>query len=174
MSETPKRSPWLIVGLVVGGVLLFGVVIVGILAALGIAGFRGYLSAAKGAEGRSEAYRLAQGIARCAENGGPSGTASGAVLPPTAPPVPSNLAQVAGKKYASSTSDWSDPAYTCASFSLPMPQYFQYRWELVSPNNGRAIARADLDGDGKVDQEFTAEVTCTSTTCSAVPPPSVR
>lgn len=154
---------------VVGAALAVVVVIVGILAALGIAGFRSYLARAKGAEGKAEAYRLARGIVRCAESGGVN-AASGATLPPSAPPVPASLSEVSGRKYLSSPGDWSNPSYECAAFEMSVPQYFQYEWQLTSPTSGKAVARADLDGDGKIDQEYASVVTCSGTTCSAPMP----
>jgi len=168
MAEEKKSSTLLIVLLVVGGVLLFGVVLVGILAALGIAGFRSYLTQAKAAEGRNEVMALARGMVVCAEQ--KQAETGSLALPPSAPPVPSTLSQVSGRKYMSSPSDWSADAYTCAKFSVSMPQYFQYEWQQDTPSSGRAIARADLDGDGKPDQQLTATVTCSGTTCTASPP----
>lgn len=170
MAEGSKgKSTLVIVLMVVGGVLAAVVVIVGILAALGISGFRSYLSRAKAAEGQAEVQRLARGIARCAEGGGVA-AASDPTLPPSAPPVPASLGDVSGRKYMSSPTDWSQPTYKCASFEISMPQYFQYEWQLTGPGSGKAIARADLDGDGKVDQEYSAVVTCSGATCSAAAP----
>ena len=125
--------------------LLFGVVVVGILAALGISGFRSYLSAAKGAEGQNGAMVLARGVAECTQQ--KQASSGSLTLPASAPPVPSSLSQVSGRKYQSSPSDWSADAYTCANFSMTMPQYFQYEWQLDTPTSGRAIARGDIDGD---------------------------
>ncbi|MCC6901087.1 MAG: hypothetical protein IT377_19095 [Polyangiaceae bacterium] len=171
MTDAPKGKSTLVVVLaVVGAALAVVLVIVGILAALGVAGFRNYLSRAKGAEGKSEAYRLGRGIARCAETGGGT-TASGAVLPPGAPPVPASLSDVSARKYLSSPADWSHATYACAGFSMGMPQYFQYEWQVTGPGSGKAVARADLDGDGKVDREYTSVVTCEESICSAAMPP---
>jgi Tfp pilus assembly protein PilE len=171
MSEGKKSGSTLVTVLIVVGVALVGaVVVVGLLAALGISGVRRYLSQAKGAEGKSEVYRLAQGIARCAEAGGATGTTSMPSVPPSAPPVPASLAQVSGKKYMSSPSDWAAPAYTCAAFSMSMPQYFQYEWQQTSPTSGRVVGRADLDGDGSPDQEYTTVVSCAGSSCSAAMP----
>lgn len=170
MAEGSQGRSTLATVLIVVGVALGGVVlIIGLLAALGIAGVRNYLIQAKTAEGRSQVRVLAMGIARCAEAGGVE-AASTPALPPSAPPVPASLGDVSAKKYMSSPSDWSAPAYKCASYQMSMPQYFQYEWQLSSPTSGRAIARADLDGDGKAEQELTAVVTCSGSTCSVVGP----
>lgn len=154
----------------VGVVLIVAVGIVGILAALGIAGFRGYLARAKGAEGKSEVARLARSVAMCAESGAATGTPGAASLPSSAPAVPPSLRDVSGRKYLSSPSEWSAPAYSCGAFSLSMPQYFQYEWTLVSPTTGKAVARADLNGDGAVDQEFSVVVTCSGASCTVGSP----
>ena len=170
MSDGQQGSRTVLIVLaVVGVVLVVGVGIVGIFAALGIAGFRGYLVKAKGAEGKSEVARLARSVAMCAESGGASGPASTASLPPSAPAVPASLSDVSGRKYMSSPADWSAPAYTCGSFSVSMPQYFQYEWTLVTPTSGKAIARADLNGDGAVDQEFSVVVSCPGASCTVGP-----
>ena len=168
MTGEKKSNTLLIVLMVVGGVLLFGVVVVGILAALGISGFRSYLSAAKGAEGQNGAMVLARGVAECTQQ--KQASSGSLTLPASAPPVPSSLSQVSGRKYQSSPSDWSADAYTCANFSMTMPQYFQYEWQLDTPTSGRAIARGDIDGDGKPDQQFSVTVTCAGSVCTAAAP----
>lgn len=171
MTDAPKGKSTLVVVLaVVGAALSLVLVIVGVFAAFAVAGLLNHLSRAKGAEGKSGAYRLGRGIADCAETGGGT-TASGTVLPPGAPPVPASLSGVAGRKYLSSPADWSHATYACAGFSMREPQYFQYQWQVTGPSSGKAIARADLDGDGKVDREYTSVVTCEESICSAEVPP---
>jgi type II secretory pathway pseudopilin PulG len=170
MEEQPKAKNTLVIVLaVVGAALLLVVAIVGVLAAVGIAGVRSYLSRAKATEAQVNVARLAQGVAACAEGGGAAGSASGVTLPASASPVPASLGDVRGRKYMSAPSDWSAPAYSCASFSMISPQYFQYEWEQTSPSSGRAIARADLDGDGRVDQEVSATVSCAGEKCTVGP-----
>jgi hypothetical protein len=162
----PKKSNTLVIVLViVGGVLFLGVAVVGILASMGIYGARRYVSQAKASEGRASVMQLAHGIVSCsAKDAVEKGTHN---VPDSAPPVPGALSDVSGKKYQSDARDWSHATYTCASFSMIMPQYFQYEWQKLSPTNGKAIARADLDGDGKAEQVFEVEVSCTSTGCNA-------
>jgi hypothetical protein len=148
---------------VVLGILVLGVGGVGVMAALGIFGARKYISQAKTIEGRTEVTRLAMGITSCAAT---TAAEKGSVaLPESAPPVPASLSDVSGKKYQSSPSEWSPPAYACAKFGITMPQYFQYEWVRTDATNGKAIARADLDGDGKAEVVFEMPVTCT-TTCA--------
>ena len=148
-----------IVALIVGGVIVVAIVVIGILAVLAIAGVRGYLTEAKSAEGRNEVKRLAEGIRAC------SGQMNGG-LPESTQPVPAALAQVSGKKYMSAPGDWSDRAYKCAGFSISAPQYFRYQWQVVAPNSGKAIAEADLDGDGTPDVHFEVPVTCAGEQCT--------
>lgn len=171
MSNEQQGKSALPTVLVIVGVVLVGVVvIVGVLAALAISGFRGYMARAKSVEGRSEVQRLAAGIRQCAEDSAASDSSTAASLPASAPPVPGSLADISGKKYMSSPADWTGPSYTCARFSLSTPQYFQYEWQQTSPSSGKAIARADLDGDGRPEIEYTAAVTCSGPSCSVTPP----
>jgi type II secretory pathway pseudopilin PulG len=157
-----KKSVLPIILAVVGGVLVVGIVLVGILAALGIAGFRSYLSKAKTAEGQASVTELALGAARC-------GGTRGGKLPDSAGPVPASLSAVSGRKYMSAPTDWSADAFECASFSMGMPQYFQYEWAKRSDAEGTAMARADLDGDGTAEVVLEADVTCSGGRCSAAP-----
>ena len=164
-SEPPqgKSNTVLIVVVVVGVALLLVVGVIGILAALGIAGFRSYLSRAKSVEGSVELTRLSEGLARC----GSVELSGGRELPDSASPVPASLAAVSGKKYMSSGADWSAPAYTCAAFSMSTPQYFQYAWTRTSPSSGTVRASADLDGDGTAEIVLERDVTCSSGACTA-------
>ena len=151
-----------VVAIVIGAVIFLGIALVGVLASLAIYGFRSYLVKAKAAEGQMEVRRLAESMRSCAAS-----QAGG--LPETARPVPATLASVAGKKYMSTASDWSDPAYKCAGFMMSSPQYFQYQWEIVSPSSGRAVAQADFDGDGAPEVRFEMLVTCAGDQCSTGP-----
>jgi type IV pilus assembly protein PilA len=168
MQQNPpvaKKSNTLVIVLVIAGIAIFAIVaIVGVLAALGIFGVRKYLSQAKSAEGRAQVHALARGIVACAEQNRDLGKTE--LLPATAPAVPATLGEVSGKKYMSSPADWSDPAYSCASFSIGHPQYFQYQWRRSGNDHGVAIATADLDGNGAPDASFELPVTCSGTSCS--------
>jgi hypothetical protein len=164
MAEKKPMSPVVIILIVVGAILVLAVVGVGVMAALGVYGTRKYISNAKSIEGKMEVTRLAGSIVACsvkeqAEKGSVS-------LPDSAPPVPPTLSDVGGKKYMSSPAEWSAATYACGSFIIGTPQYFQYEWQRVSATEGKAFARADLDGDGKAEIVYEMPVTCTTTGCT--------
>lgn len=167
MAEKKSMSPVTIILIIVGVLVVLGVVGVvgvGVLAALGLSGTRSYIAQSKAIEGKSEVMRLAASIVACsAKEKAEKNTDE---LPDSAPAVPATLSEVSGKKYQSNASDWSAPAYSCGSFSMTMPQYFQYEWQRATPTSGKAIARADLDGDGKAELVFEVPVTC-SPSCTA-------
>jgi hypothetical protein len=167
MAEKKSMSPVTIILIIVGVLVVLavvGVVGMGVLAAVGLSGTRSYIAQSKAVEGKSEVMRLAASIVSCAAvEKAEKGTDT---LPDSAPPVPATLGDVGGKKYMSSPSDWSAPAYSCGKFSMSMPQYFQYEWHRDTPTTGKAIARADLDADGKAEIVFEVPVTC-SPSCTA-------
>ncbi len=163
-EPSKKTSPWVIIAIVVGVLLFVVVAFVGVLAALGIFGARKYVQQAKTAEANAEVRLLAEGIVLCA--------AGGSGLPDSAPPVPASLSDVQGKKYMSSPAEWSNSTYTCAHFSMSVPSYFQYEWQKLGSDSGKAIARGDLDGDGSAETVVEIEITC-SPTCHAGPPSTV-
>jgi type IV pilus assembly protein PilA len=161
-----KSNTALIVVVVAATVGLVVISLIGIMAALGIYGFRKYLSNAKEAEGRSGVAQIARGMVYCAETRVADGLPP---LPKSTLAVPSSLAKVSGKKYMSTPAEWEEDAFKCASFSMSYPQYFQYQW-LLEPGgmSGRARAVADLDGDGTGEIAFEVSVTCDSSKeCSA-------
>lgn len=144
-------------------------VVLGVFAALAVYGVRKYITNAKRAEATHVTQRLAQSVIHCAtaldETGKPRG------LPDSAPAVPGDLTQVSGKKYQSSVGDWSAPAYTCGSFVLTEPQYFQYAYRKVDANHGEVIATADLDADGAPDETSAVMIACSAdgTSCNVGP-----
>ena len=98
------------------------------------------------------------GLVRCGEdNHG---------LPPSSSPVPATLRSISGKKYQSVAGDWSEPAHTCAGFTLSEPQAFQYTWLQRSPEEGVLKAVA-ADTDGKVDATLEVKLTCQGGRCSS-------
>lgn len=156
MSEGKKGVPvwvWIIVAVPVL------VAALGVVSALAIYGVRKYMLNAKQAEARTALVTWANGIAACGQRDGR--------LPPTSTPVPANLSDVRAKKWQSSPAEWSEPAYSCAGFSMTGPQYFQYQWEQRSPNEGSAHAVADLDGDGVPDAMLGVGVVCNAGACNA-------
>jgi hypothetical protein len=162
-----KSNTAVIIIVVVAVLGLVVVALIGVMASLGIYGFRKYLSQAKEAEGRNGVSQLARGMVVCAEKR----IAEGGALPKSSRPVPASLAAISGKKYMSATSDWTDDAYTCASFDMSYPQYFQYQW-LLDPSGRTGVARAaaDLDGDGTAEITFELPVACGADgTCAAAP-----
>lgn len=156
MSDGKKGVPvwvWIIVAVPV----LVGAL--GVMSALAIYGVRKYMLNAKQAEATAALVTWSNGLASCGQREGH--------LPPTSTPVPANLSDISGKKWQSAAAEWSEPAYSCAGFSMTGPQYFQYQWELRSPNEGSAQAVADLNGDGRADATLSVAVTCNAGTCSA-------
>jgi hypothetical protein len=154
MSEPEKKKTplWalILIGVAVLGFVAF--IGIGVMAALGVYGTRKFIANAKGAEARNATTQLALGLVMC--------SADQKELPPTTAPVPATLAEVAGRKYLSTTSDWAAPAFACAHFSMAMPQYYRYQWVRTKPTEGDVLAEGDLDGDGKIDDAVSVHVSC--------------
>ena len=172
----PKKSNTNLIVIILVAVVGGGLLILGVMGALAYYGMRNYLGAAKSVEGKASVAALARGIASCAETEvqDAAGNVAPRGLPPSSPRVPASLAQVKGTKFASSPSDWTGDAFTCARFSVPTPQYFQYQWVLTTPgSNGTARAEADLNGDGVAEITIEQDVSCSnaagSITCSVGP-----
>ncbi len=146
--------------IVLAVVAMCGVPVLGMLAAISIYGVKKYITNAKSGEATANVQRLAAGIERCAEGVDPA-TGQPRGLPASSPAVPASLGDVRGVKYQSSSAEWSGDAYACSAFRLSGPQYFQYRWELRTPNSGAVVGVADLDGDGSIDVSAEQPVTCT-------------
>jgi hypothetical protein len=169
-GEKKKSLPtWAIVLIVLGILGVIGAIGIVVLATLGVYGTRKYIGNAKEAEGRSNVMALAKGAA-AAGSSEEVDHATGKVvtgLPPSSKPVPASISDVAGKKYMSRPTDWSaDPGFKAARFEMMSPQYFQYQWEQLTPTKGVARAKADMDGDGKLDVTFEVDVTCASGSCT--------
>jgi hypothetical protein len=171
-GASPKKSNVVLIIVIVVGVAFLGIAGLGVVAAFGIFATTKVISDAKAAEGKITVGALARAMVNCAEQetvGADPSTIVQGGLPPTSVKVPASMP--AGKRYATTTSDWSDPAFMCARFSLSEPQFFQYQWILVTPGElGTVRAEADLNGDGAVDVAFEQDVSCRSTgasvTCS--------
>lgn len=153
MSDGKSGAPiWVWVAVPIGGLLL----VLAVLAPLALYGVRKYMTNAKRAEGTAALVAWGDGLVRCGESD---------KLPPSSTPVPSNFSAVAGKKYQSAPTEWSELGHTCARFSMTGPQYFQYVWELTSATAGTLHARADFDGDGLDDASLTLQVRCDNGKC---------
>lgn len=138
--------PFVVLGVVLV-VLFFGAV----LALLAVSGVRRYIAASKTAEATSQVAMLGRDAADAYGR-------RGMLCKSATTPVPTSIVAVQGKKYMASSSEWrADPAdrgFTCLGFETGAPQYYQYDYQEISPDELTAIARGDLDGDG-VTSEFT-------------------
>jgi len=121
----------------------------GILLAFRAVGSGHFLQASLVAEGRVEVHELARGVAAC-----------GAPLPPSAGPVPPDIASLGQAGYRAPSGAWDAPAFACARFAPSGALHFQFRWERETDVKGRAVGVADLDGDGVVDREISVRVGC--------------
>ena len=139
-----SRAP--IVLLILVGLGLAGVAVCGILAAIAIPSFIGYVRRAKTAEARANLSAIAMGVTTAYERErvGADGTLVTRVLPPSAPRTPATASSERRMWPAASDPGWSE-----LGFAPPDPIYYSY--EYVRDPDGRGfVARAygDLDGDG--------------------------
>jgi tRNA-binding EMAP/Myf-like protein len=162
MNEPKKKGlpTWAIVLIVVA---VGGPFVLGVFSALAIYGVRKYMVSAKRAEATNVLGVWSKGMLACAEKDG---------LPLSSPAVPASLSSVAARKYQSVASEWSDPAFVCAGFSMADPQFFQYQWQQESPAAGNLVALADFDGDGTAEQRLEVRITCAGGRCAASAPPA--
>lgn len=137
MTPTPRRSSSsrTVALVTVAMVLASCVPCTGILAAVAIPAFIGYVRRSKTVEARTNVARIAGAVSeRYAEDG---------VLPPACPRTP---AVVGAQRYA-----WpvpGDPAWEGLGFH-PDPVYYAYSYEPSTDGTGFVVAAAgDLDGDG--------------------------
>ena len=138
--------------LVLLGGTLSVIVLFGITYAFRTFGWTRFVANAELQEGKSNVVYLSRAVAACAQKTGS--------LPPSSRKVPADLAEIAGKKYASTAADWSDEAFKCDDFRVREPQRFQYEWERTNDHEGVARARADFNGDGVVEATFEQDVSC--------------
>jgi type IV pilus assembly protein PilA len=157
-SPTPSGSKFPVWLIIVIAVLGLGVVIVGVLAALGIYGTRRYLAAAKTAEAKNSIGAIARGARAAYEMERADGThklCGSATAVPATVPSGTKYMPVTGADF--DTGD-TENGWKCLKFSMTMPIYYQYHYNrgagylapAVSPgpNGFEAAARGDLDGDG--------------------------
>lgn len=107
--------------------------------------------------------RLAEGLQQCA--------AAQGKLPPSSDWVPASLELVAAKRTVVPDAEWrQSEAFACSGFALSDGQSFQIRWLRDGSRIGKVTARADLTGDGQVDLQISAAVSCTPRGCRSAPP----
>jgi prepilin-type N-terminal cleavage/methylation domain-containing protein len=146
--------------------LMIVVAIVGILSTLAAYGVRKYIAGSKTAEARNALGRMAGAAVIAYERENmpgpvlPTGSSTGFtrnLCKSASKSVPGSLAVVSGKKYQSSTDDWSvDSAggsgFSCLHFTIDQPQYFMYGYAASGSTNPgdsfTATANGDLNGDG--------------------------
>jgi len=139
--------------------LMIVVAIIGILAALAIAGVRKYMTSAKSAEAKNSLGTITRQaaaawtgeamVATMLPDGSTIGTTH--TLCATATAVPTSTDSIKGLKYQSSGKageDFHTTAWKCLGFSLDAPQYYQYNYTAVAGTSFAAIAKGDLNGDG--------------------------
>jgi type IV pilus assembly protein PilA len=146
--------------------LMIVVCIVGILAVLAAYGVRKYTANAKTAEARNAVGQMAKDAAAQYEKEsmqntvlgkGQSAAMSRQLCGSASQSVPSAAGAIAGKKYQSSTKDWTVDAagnsgFACLKFSIDQAQYYMYSYTAAgssSPGSSfTATAQGDLNGDG--------------------------
>jgi type IV pilus assembly protein PilA len=142
------------------------VAIVGILSVLAAYGVRKYVANSKTAEARNALGRMANAAAIQYEHENMAGTTlspgtsaafSRSLCKGASASVPSTAAAVAGRKYQSSTADWStdfagNSGFSCLHFTIDQPQYYMYSYTTSGSaavgDKFTATANGDLDGDG--------------------------
>jgi type IV pilus assembly protein PilA len=142
--------------------LMIVVVIIGILAALAVYGVQKYLKSAKVAEARMAVGRMSKDASAYFEAERMAGTtlsvggtaATIRRLCPAATAVPGTL-QAEGVKFQPALSSWTGTGWSCLSFSMTNPVYFQYNYRsdvttttapAVVGNYFTASAQANLGG----------------------------
>jgi type IV pilus assembly protein PilA len=150
--------------------LMIVVAIIGILAALAIAGVKKYMTNAKSAEARNSLGTMSGLAAQVWTGEKMAGAllADGATVGSThnlctdTTKVPAAMTSVKGLKYQSSSKDTEDfhtgdsaGGWKCLGFTLDSPQYYQYQYvKTTTPVGFDAIAQGDLNGDGTVFSKF--------------------
>jgi type IV pilus assembly protein PilA len=153
-----KTNTCLIVAIVL---VVVSVPIIGIMASLGIYGFRRYLAAAKTAEAKNTIGAMSRAATAAYEREDTTGTHQ---LCTSAITVPSRVPS--GTKYQPSSSAGADfdtgsttAGWRCLKFSMTQPIYYQYHYHQGSgyvapaagspgPNGFEAAAQGDINGDG--------------------------
>jgi type IV pilus assembly protein PilA len=149
--------------------LMIVVAIIGILSVLAMYGVRKYIANTKTTEARNALGRMANAAVVAYENEnmqspilpqGSSATLSRALCKSASTFVPSSAASIMGRKYQSSTAEWSVDAtgnsgFSCLQFTIDQPQYFMYTYSISGSGTNVgdsfvALANGDLNGDGNM------------------------
>ena len=67
-------------------------------------------------------------------------------------PVPEDATLLRGKRYRSSSADWTKTPWRDLNFSMPQPQYYRYDFQssgVGATGVATVTAAGDLDGDGE-------------------------
>jgi type IV pilus assembly protein PilA len=143
------------------------VAIVGILSLLAAYGVRKYIASSKTSEARNSLGRMADGAVIAYEDehmnesvlsGGASTGLTRTLCNSASATVPANVSAVQGRKYQSSSADWSTDAavsgtgFSCLHFTIDEPQYYLYGYTASGTSSVgdsfTASANGDLNGDG--------------------------
>jgi len=157
-----KSQTWLWILLGVGG----GVVVVGILAAVAIPSFLGYMKKAKRMEGERDLRALELGARQyfAERDSFPTGAVP---LTPTEP-----CCAFSGRKCPVDGALWGDPVWSDLGFAVSRPTDFQYSY--LGSSDGKSftvVARADLDCDTiAIEYTLTGTIVDGSPTFTVVPP----
>ena len=146
-KTTVSGKKLVLVGGTVSIVVLFGITL-----AFRTLGFTRFVANSQLQEGKSNVVYMARGVMACAEKKGH--------LPDSSRTIPEDLTQVGGKPYASTDADWTDEAFACEGWRMRDAQRFQYQWLKTDDKSGKAIARADFNGDGIVEATYEQDVAC--------------
>ncbi len=141
--ESPGRKEWRsLLGIVVVGLLLLGV-----FAALAVVAMRKYLTFQPTAEASNTIGRITvQVVAHYEQTHTLCASASS--------PVPASIDAIRGRKYIAKTAEWAVDAprnagFACLGFAQLFPQNYQYDYR----SDGTSFivtAKGDLDADGKL------------------------
>ncbi|MDB4936129.1 MAG: hypothetical protein JWP87_3101 [Labilithrix sp.] len=157
--------------------LMIVVAIVGVLAVLAVYGVRKYIANAKTAEAKNSLGQMSKDAVTAFEGERMAAsvltvTSSTAVVrqmcAKSSNMVPTAKTSIAGQKYQSNKTDWSNTAdvsanagFPCLRFELTAPQYYMYNYDTAGGlsadgNSFTATAQGDLNGDGTL-STFTTE-----------------
>jgi hypothetical protein len=134
---------WLLVLLVTVPVGMVALLSIG---TLGLHSFRTVRGSIRAAEARETLTAIGNAAMR-------SYARDGKVCPSASSAIPAQATSISGTSYLSTEAEWQTDAairsgFACLDFALGDSQHFQYSYE-VTPSGFSAIARGDINGDGK-------------------------